>query len=337
MAEKNGWKDGSAEKNALHAFVGGIMAELGGSDFLAGASGAMVNEMVQKKLAEAFKDDPAMHQWASTLIGGVVSEIVSGNAQAGASTAASGTKNNILSHEQEKEKNEDIKNSGKNRQSAGKIMDEYYKWEKTEGTQQDILVAAIQDPGYIERLDAALLENPDLTEFEGVILVGVDMYGNEIDARKPENRDAIINSRPATMRSIMNGLYDVAIGEALEVAEDSKVVKDLSQKYQWAVYAKTGIKYLRKIPLVSGGTLLITLNESSKNMSNEEFMLFAQREMGKFAAGEAASALTGAAIGSVTGPSGAVVGGILGVFVGTGFESMADMGIVRLQNLIYGE
>lgn len=100
LAEKNGWKDDSAEKNALHAFVGGIMAELGGSDFLAGASGAMVNEMVQEKLAEAFKDDPAMHQWASALIGGVVSEIVSKNAQTGASAAASGTKNNYLTHRQ---------------------------------------------------------------------------------------------------------------------------------------------------------------------------------------------------------------------------------------------
>lgn len=100
LAEKNGWKDGSAEKNALHALVGGIMAELGGSDFTSGASGALINEMVQEKLGEVFEDDPAMHQWASALIGGVVSEIVSGNAQAGASTATSGTKYNYLNHEQ---------------------------------------------------------------------------------------------------------------------------------------------------------------------------------------------------------------------------------------------
>ena len=100
LAEKNGWKDGSDEKNALHAFVGGIMAELGGSDFTSGASGALINEMVQEKLGEVFEDDPAMHQWASALIGGVISEIASGNAQAGASTAASGTKNNYLNHEQ---------------------------------------------------------------------------------------------------------------------------------------------------------------------------------------------------------------------------------------------
>ena len=43
LAEKNGWKDGSPEKNALHALVGGIMAGLGGSDFTSGASGALIN------------------------------------------------------------------------------------------------------------------------------------------------------------------------------------------------------------------------------------------------------------------------------------------------------
>lgn len=215
-------------------------------------------------------------------------------------------------------------------------MDEYYKWEKTEGTQQDILVAAIQDPGYIDRLNAALLENPDLTEFEGVILVGVDMYGNEIDARKPENRDAIINSRPATVRSIMNGLYDVAIGEALGVAEDSKVVKDLSQKYQWAVYAKTGIKYVRKIGLINGATLIININEAYKNMSDDELMFYIGKEIGKTTAGVAGGMLAGSAIGTIAGPGGSVVGAIAGVFVGEGFQNVAEVGFDRLETLIKG-
>ena len=89
-------KNGSAEKNALHALVGGIMSELTGNGFLAGASASAINEMVQQKLAEQFKDEPDKHQWASAIIGGVVSQLVAGNAQAGASTAASGTKNNEL-------------------------------------------------------------------------------------------------------------------------------------------------------------------------------------------------------------------------------------------------
>ena len=104
LAIKNGWQEGSAEKNALHALVGGIMSELTNSGFLAGASGAMINEMIQDKLSDMFKDNPAMHQWASALIGGVVAQVVAADAQVGASTASSGTKNNFLTHEQEVER-----------------------------------------------------------------------------------------------------------------------------------------------------------------------------------------------------------------------------------------
>ena len=76
LAERNNWQEGCAEKNALHALVGGIMSELTKSGFLAGASGAMINEMIQDKLSDMFKDNPAMHQWASALIGGVVAQVV---------------------------------------------------------------------------------------------------------------------------------------------------------------------------------------------------------------------------------------------------------------------
>ena len=100
LAIKNDWKEGSAEKNALHALVGGIMSELTDSGFLSGASGAMINEMIQDKLSDMFKDNPEMHQWASALIGGVVAQVVADNAQVGAATASSGTKNNYLTHEQ---------------------------------------------------------------------------------------------------------------------------------------------------------------------------------------------------------------------------------------------
>ena len=93
--------DGTPEqKAALHALVGGIMGELTGSGFLAGASGAAVNEFIQKQLSDAFKDNPDMHQWASALVGAVVSDVVTGNAQAGASSAVSGTKDNYLTHKQ---------------------------------------------------------------------------------------------------------------------------------------------------------------------------------------------------------------------------------------------
>ena len=76
------------------------MSQLTGSGFLAGATGAAVNEFVQKQLSDAFEDNPDMHQWASAIVGAAVSGAVSGNAQAGASSAVSGTKNNILTEHQ---------------------------------------------------------------------------------------------------------------------------------------------------------------------------------------------------------------------------------------------
>jgi filamentous hemagglutinin family protein len=89
--------DGTPEqKAALHALVGGIMSELTGSGFLAGASGAAVNKLLSDELKKIADGDPALHQWLSAALGAVVSDVVAGNAQAGSSAAASGTKNNDL-------------------------------------------------------------------------------------------------------------------------------------------------------------------------------------------------------------------------------------------------
>ncbi|WP_223226255.1 hypothetical protein [Sporomusa sp. GT1] len=98
--EKAKWADGGEYKVFLHTVAGGLMAQLGGGSFTSGAMGAAVNEAVQKALAEKFKDNPAMHQWASAVLGAAAAKVVGGNAQTGASTAASGTKNNYLTHEQ---------------------------------------------------------------------------------------------------------------------------------------------------------------------------------------------------------------------------------------------
>lgn len=96
ISKANGWDEGSPQKIALHAFVGAVMADLGGGNALSGAVGAGLNEAVQKELKEIFKDDPDMHQWASAIIGAAAAAVVGGDVQTGGSTAASGTKNNAL-------------------------------------------------------------------------------------------------------------------------------------------------------------------------------------------------------------------------------------------------
>ena len=91
------YMDGSNEQKALyHAVVGGIMSKLTGGDFLAGATAAGINKLVIEEVKKAANYDPDKMQWVSAVLGAVVAEFVSGNAQAGASAAASGTKNNYL-------------------------------------------------------------------------------------------------------------------------------------------------------------------------------------------------------------------------------------------------
>ncbi|WP_019878476.1 hemagglutinin repeat-containing protein [Succinispira mobilis] len=99
QAQVAAWSEGGSNKIALHSIVGGVMADLGGGNGFAGAVGAGLNEAVQDKLSKTFKNKPDLHQWASAIIGATAAKVVGGNAQTGASTAASGTKNNNLDEE----------------------------------------------------------------------------------------------------------------------------------------------------------------------------------------------------------------------------------------------
>ena len=86
---------GTKEQKALyHALVGGIMSKLTSGDFLAGASATAINKLVIGEIEKIAGKDPAIMQWLSAALGGVISEVVSKNAEAGAGAASSATKNN---------------------------------------------------------------------------------------------------------------------------------------------------------------------------------------------------------------------------------------------------
>ena len=87
------------QKSLYHALVGGIMSKLTSGDFLAGASATAINKLVIGEIEKIAGKDPAMMQWLSAALGGVISEVVSKNAEAGASAASSATKNNDLREE----------------------------------------------------------------------------------------------------------------------------------------------------------------------------------------------------------------------------------------------
>ena len=88
---------GTDEQKAMyHAVIGGIMSQLTSGDFLSGASAAAVNKLVMDEIKKAAGHDPAAMQWLSAALGAVVGEVVANNAQAGAGTASSATKNNDI-------------------------------------------------------------------------------------------------------------------------------------------------------------------------------------------------------------------------------------------------
>ena len=85
--------DGSGRKIAAHAIIGGLMSQITGAGFASGAIGAGLNEALIKALDGK---DPGTAQLISAIIGAAAAKAIGGNAQAGASTAASGTKWNYF-------------------------------------------------------------------------------------------------------------------------------------------------------------------------------------------------------------------------------------------------
>ena len=216
LAIKNGWQEGSAEKNALHALVGGIMSELTNSGFLAGASGAMINEMIQDKLSDMFKDNPAMHQWASALIGGVEAQVVAADAQVGASTASSGTKNNYLTHEQQKKYEEELAAIDKD----DTLTPEQKAKAKEKVDFKYSVISVLQNREWYEKnKDKLQLTGKvgDLNEYEIFKeVVGVDKNGNNVELRA-DTKDWMIGYS----RDLVEAVANIKPGDRIKFSDGS--------------------------------------------------------------------------------------------------------------------
>ena len=85
--------DGSGRKVLLHSIVGGLISQFAGAGFASGAAGAGLNEALINNLKGL---DPTIAQIASGVLGAAAAKIVNGDATAGATAAASGTKHNFF-------------------------------------------------------------------------------------------------------------------------------------------------------------------------------------------------------------------------------------------------
>lgn len=225
LAQKNGWQDGSKEKIALHAFVGGVMAALGNGSVLAGAGGAAVNEAVQKELSKI--KDPALHQWASALIGAAAGA-AGGDAGTGASTAASGTRFNYLDQDK-----------------PGKVLEraEVIIWEATDGEEN----LAITNPhgavrykysdGTVVEVHFGKYSWKNRTDQDGTILqANSDTYiKSELDNKNARIFSTITDpNKLKIMRDNTNAYMKEAAKEhkGQRIVDEGKVRKDVYDRHK---------------------------------------------------------------------------------------------------------
>ena len=133
--------DGSGRKIAAHAIIGGLVSQITGASFASGAIGAGLNEALIKSLKGL---DPGTAQMISAIIGAAAAKAIGGNALAGASAAASGTKWNLLSEADYNEKERRFREAP-NWIEQNKIFDEYLEkdlaQEKNEEAEREALEA----------------------------------------------------------------------------------------------------------------------------------------------------------------------------------------------------
>ncbi len=96
------WEDGSPEKIALHAVVGGLLNEATGGDFATGALAAGVNEALIERLSGVIEGDKSLELAVSQLIGVAAATVTGGDPAKAAELAKNATAYNRQLHPDEK-------------------------------------------------------------------------------------------------------------------------------------------------------------------------------------------------------------------------------------------
>ncbi|MFB4391824.1 MULTISPECIES: filamentous hemagglutinin N-terminal domain-containing protein [unclassified Pseudomonas] len=182
-----GLKTGSPEKIALHALVGGMIAEASGSDFAVGAMAAGVNETFANQLRRmATNIDPERRDhlmlMSSQLLGVIAAAAVAGDdagsLQAGSWVAGNATQYNNLNHSDMRDFVEDMKACGmdeacEQKQWVGgkyqQVSDEVSDWSKdaVSGAFAKSLLNQIQ--GGLTALKELNCQTPTCTQFKDML------------------------------------------------------------------------------------------------------------------------------------------------------------------------
>ncbi|MDA7087042.1 filamentous hemagglutinin N-terminal domain-containing protein [Pseudomonas sp. SA3-5] len=122
---KDVWADGSPQKIALHALVGGLLSEAAGGDFATGAAAAGANEALVNQLNTLVDGNENLLLMASQLVGLTAAGLVDGDLQQGADIAANATTFNYLLHHEVVEMLEEQKKCSSNQACKDEIRERY--------------------------------------------------------------------------------------------------------------------------------------------------------------------------------------------------------------------
>ena len=92
-------KDGKIAKSIAHGIIGEVAARMAGNTPGSGFKATMTNELLIGEIKKVAKHDPALAQWLSAAVGGVVNKVSGDPVSAGAETASHATKWNFYSFE----------------------------------------------------------------------------------------------------------------------------------------------------------------------------------------------------------------------------------------------
>ena len=213
-------KDGKIAKSIAHGIIGEVAARMAGNTPGSGFKATMTNELLIDEIKKVAKYDPALAQWLSAAVGGVVNKASGENANAGSAVASYATKwnsylfedvpysNYYLSNEKDKE----IRNY-----NSG-YTDDDVKYARQEGTlkEKDYFInlaniaTAVGGPGMA--LKMAAMDEDEIVEnyADDITVVGY--------------RDYIISPNNTFGRAITeSSLYQQAVNEAIEKTVESGI------------------------------------------------------------------------------------------------------------------
>ena len=89
-------KEGKVAKSIAHGVVGELAARMAGNAPGSGFKATMTNEMLVEKIKQIADNDPALAQWLSAAVGGVVNKVTGGSVNTGAAVASYSTRWNAV-------------------------------------------------------------------------------------------------------------------------------------------------------------------------------------------------------------------------------------------------